>query len=93
MEAQAHLDESHDVGTVIQTATITETKTVKSFKLQVSGLELFQSVSVTAILFDETKNYAGVRNFVIAGDEYLAWNNNDQYLVDLVAAKLGFTLA
>ncbi len=76
----------------IQPATIMETKTVFSFIVRVIGLELFQSVSVIAELRDAAGNFVGVRNFVISGDEYLAWNNDDQYLVALVAQKLGFTL-
>ncbi len=76
----------------IQPATVTETKTVTSFSIRVTSLELFRSVSVMVDLRDASGNFAGVRNFVISGAEYAGWNNDDQYLVALVAQKLGFTL-
>ncbi len=80
-------------GTEIQTATITETKTVKYFKVYVVSLDLFNSVTVSASLYDAAGATVGSRTFVISGAEYLAWNNNDQYLIDLVAQKMSFTLA
>jgi hypothetical protein len=80
-------------GIPIPPATITETKTVKYFKIHVVNLDLFRSVSVAVTLFDEQGAGVGARTYTIEGDEYLGWNNNDQYLVDLVAQKLGFTLS
>jgi hypothetical protein len=44
-------------------------------------------------LFDENGAGVGARSYTVEGDEYLAWNNDDQYLISLVAQKLGFTLA
>lgn len=81
------------VGVPIQTATITETKTVTSFKVHVVNVELFTSVTVAVSLFNDVGAIVGSRCYVIGGDEYLAWNNDDQYLINLVAQKLGFTLS
>ncbi len=80
-------------GVPIVPAVITESKTITSFDVRVMSLELFTSVSVMATLYSEGGAYAGVRNFTFEGAEYLAWNNDDQYLINLVAQKLGFTLA
>lgn len=80
-------------GVEIATATITETKSVKYFQVYVAGVELFKSVTVAVTLFGENGAGVGSRTFKIEGAEYLAWNNDDQYLIDLVAQKLGFTLA
>lgn len=77
----------------IQSAVITETKTVKSFNVRVINLELFKSVSVSVNLIGEDGNSVGFRSFNFEGAEYLGWNNDDQYLIDCVAEKLGFTLA
>jgi hypothetical protein len=80
-------------GVAINTATITETKMVTHFKVNVISVELFKCVHLNATLLGENGDYVGVRYFIVEGDEYLAWNNDDQYLINLVAQKLGFTLA
>ena len=76
----------------IQPAVITEVKNVASFRTIVAGLELFKSVTVVAILQDENGAQLTSRSFTFEGAEYLGWNNDDQYLVNLVAQRLGFTL-
>jgi hypothetical protein len=94
MLTPSYTNDQHTVdGTAITPATITETKTITYFRVQVTNLDLFKSVSVSVTLLDETGNYCGTRNFTFEGAEYLAWNNDDSYLVNLVATKLGFTLA
>jgi hypothetical protein len=80
-------------GVEIQPATLTTVKTVKYFKIYVVGLDLFNSVTLSVSLYDENSAVIDNRTFVVTGDEYLAWNNDDQYLISLVAQKLGFTLA
>jgi hypothetical protein len=80
-------------GVAIQATTITETMNVVSFKVHVVGLDLFNSVTVAVTLHDENRNCVGNRTFVISGDEYMSWNSDDQYLINLVAQKLGFTLS
>jgi hypothetical protein len=80
-------------GVAINSAVITETKTVKYFKISVVGLELFKSVNLSVALFNDTCACVGVRNYTIDGQEYLAWQNDDQYLLNLVSQKLGFTLS
>ncbi len=86
-------DEMQAPGVEITLATITEVKTVKYFKVHVVGLNLFTSVTLAVTLYDAQGNGVGNRSYTLTGDEYLGWNNDDQYLVNLVAQKLGFTLA
>ncbi len=93
MPAPMNDPELVNAGVPIEPATITETKTVASFDVRVTNLDLFKSVSVLATLKAADGAYCGVRSFTIEGAEYLAWNNDDQYLINLVAQKLGFTLA
>lgn len=80
-------------GVAINAATITETKTVTHFKVDVVNIELFKCVNLNVTLFGENGVWAGSRSFTLKGDEYMAWNNDDQYLIDVVAQKLGFNLA
>ncbi len=79
-------------GVQIQPTTVTEVKNIHSFRVFVAGLELFKSVTVIAVLQDENGNSMTSRTFTFEGAEYLAWNNDDQYLVNKVAERLGFTL-
>jgi hypothetical protein len=85
-------DEREINGIPIQPATITEVKNVRSFRVMVSSLELFTSVSVFVVLQDENGSQVGSRSFTFEGEEYLGWNNDDQYLVNKVAERMGFTL-
>jgi hypothetical protein len=88
------VNETREVeGVAIQPAVITEVKNVSSFRVMVVSLELFKSVTVVAILQDANGNQLASRTFTFADAEYLAWNNDDQYLIGKVAERLGFTLA
>ena len=69
----------------------TDNESGKYFALNVQNIDLFRSVTVSAKLYDSVGQYIHVYMFEIVDDEYAAWNNDDQYLVNLVAQKLGFT--
>jgi hypothetical protein len=79
----------------IQTKTITKTSTITaaSYKVEVARLELYTSVTVLVTLFDEKGGAVDSQTLKIEGAEYLAWQNDDSYLVNLVATKLGLTKA
>jgi hypothetical protein len=66
---------------------------VTSVRLNINSLVLFKSVSVCANLLNAANVYIDSKYFVIADEEYLAWNNDDQYLVNLILQKLGYTAA
>jgi hypothetical protein len=77
----------------IEPSTETTTKIITSFTVNVMRLELFESVTVNAMLYGAQGNFLEVKTLTISGQDYLDWNNNDQYLIDKVAQILGFTLA
>lgn len=81
-------------GTEINPTTITETKNlaVSFFEVRVMSLELFKSVSIMVTLKDADGNFVGIRNYTLEGADYLGWNNDDAYLINWVAAKLGFII-
>jgi hypothetical protein len=63
---------------------------VDSFVIILGDLRLNESVSVGAQLYyKEERVY--FTSFVIEGEEYTAWGNDDNYLKNLVASKLGLT--
>lgn len=66
---------------------------VKSFDIIVTGLQLNTLVNIIARCYDVNNKFLFDQVFVIEGQEYLNWGNNDEYLVDLVCSKLGLTKA
>lgn len=77
----------------IEPSTEITTKIITSFTVNVMRLELFESVTVNAMLYGINGNFLEVKTLTISGQDYLDWNNDDQYLIDKVAQLLGFTLA
>lgn len=66
---------------------------VTSFTIQINNVVLFNSASLIIFLYNnDSDNSIGRREINISGQDYLDWNNNDQYIINLVAKKLGFTL-
>jgi hypothetical protein len=76
----------------IQPVDRVKTTTISGFQIRVLGVELFQSVTVSVLLFS---NGAIVDNQVLtlSGDDYSTWTSDDRTLIQCVATKLGFTIA
>ena len=60
-----------------------------SMSLKVVQFVLFTSVIVHATLFDDDKVIVLSTNIEISGDDYLSWANDDTYIYNYVATKLG----
>ena len=65
---------------------------ITSFYVQVRTLELFKSVTLLVIMKDSSGQPRDSQIITLEGQDYLAWNNNDQYIIDKVAEIFGFTL-
>jgi hypothetical protein len=76
---------------VVEPYELIRVKTVTSIDMRIIALELFKSVTVSVAMYADDGYVCDNRVLEISGDEYLAWNNNDQYLVNLVCTKLGLT--
>jgi hypothetical protein len=63
---------------------------VDSFVIILGDLRLNESISVGVQLY-YGQQQVHFTSFVIAGEEYSAWGNDDNYLKNLVASKLGLT--
>ncbi len=70
----------------------TVTKTVTNFTVSVVQLNLFTNVIVAVTTYDVDQNQIDSLLMDISGENYLAWNNNDQYIINYVANQLGFTI-
>ena len=73
----------------VEPSVITEVKTITNLRVSIQELQLFCNVFVRAELLNRDGNVVDVRYVLIDGDDYKNWNNNDQYLIDKVAEKLG----
>ena len=78
--------------TPIKPAEEISVRIITSFTVAVIRLELFTSVTVNAMLYGENNNFIEVKTLTLSGQDYLDWNNNDQYLINKVAEILGFTI-
>lgn len=70
---------------------VTAVKVIDHIKLQVLDLVLFQSVTIMVILCDINDCPIDTKIIRIEEDEYVMWSNDDNYLMDLVLAKLGLS--
>ena len=75
--------------TNIEPSTITTVKTATSFTTNCISLELFKSATFAAMLFDSDNNLISNQIIKLTEEQYLEWNNNDDYIINLVAGVLG----
>lgn len=76
----------------IEPSVVTEVKTITSFKLSTQDLQLFTSVTFRVELLNNVGNLIDLKYVIIDGDDYKNWNNDDTYIINKVAEKLGFIL-
>ena len=65
---------------------------ITSFRPICQNLTLFTNASFLVLLLDENGLELGRQSVDLTTEEYLEWNNNDDYVINLIATKLGFTL-
>jgi hypothetical protein len=70
---------------------ITITKKVVKGILRVSEYIPFVKANVAVMLFDENDKIIDNRFYIIDGDDFLNWGNDDKYLVNLIKNKLNAT--
>lgn len=65
-------------------------KTVKlnTFRITDVKIKLFESASLTVLLFDQDNKLCDSRFYELDTETYLQWNADDQWLVKFVKAKL-----
>jgi hypothetical protein len=80
------------MSTNVQPFVITTTQTVTSFTVSCRTLNLFTNATFTVDSFDSNNNLVSRQVVPITDEQYLGWNNNDTYIIDLMATILGYTL-
>jgi hypothetical protein len=63
---------------------------ITSIQVRVINLNLFQSVNVNVLLFSNN-DYVDSKSYLLEGDDYTNWGNDDNYIIDYVLDKLGLT--
>jgi len=76
----------------IEPSTETTIKIITSFIVNITNVQLFTSVSVNAMLYGSDGTFQSVKNITFSGQDYLDWNNDDQYIINKTAEKLGFII-
>ena len=68
------------------------TTTVCSMRVVCQTINLFQDATFIVDLYNIEGFRVDRQIISITNEEYLAWNNNDSYIMNLMATKLGFIL-
>ena len=68
------------------------TKVVSSFDIQSIDLILFNSARIRVALLDENANLLDINFLTMEGEDYANWGSDDNYIINYVATKLGFTI-
>jgi len=70
-----------------------EPKIAKRIQIKIAGMVFNESATfqVSYFLNDYDKNVQKIEYINVEGDEYAAWNNDDDYIINLVLDKLGLS--
>lgn len=67
---------------------ITRTMKICKAKYQVLEIVLFKHVRIAVYLYNENNLLIEAKQYVIEGNEYQNWNNDDTYIVNLLKQKI-----
>ena len=67
------------------------TKVIDSFNIDSIEINIFNSAKIRVVLLNQT-NIIDVSIVVLDKDDYANWGNDDNYIVNYVANKLGFKI-
>ena len=79
------------ITTPIEPEDIITKRTAVSFTISCQNLTLFTSASFMVSLQDQNGGIINTQLITLTQEQYLAWNNNDEYIVNLIASILGVT--
>lgn len=74
----------------VEDNTYTVSYIINNVMLRIVDIKLFTSVIVMATLFENLK-LVNNQTIKIIGEEYDAWGNDDEYIIDICLKKLGLT--
>ena len=68
------------------------TQVITSFTVTCRTLNLFENAIFVVDSFNDTNNFVSRDLVTLTNEQYLEWNNNDEYIIKVVAKELGYTL-
>jgi len=68
-----------------------ETNKIVRIEIQVSNIILKTSATFRVNSFNENDKFIKLDYITITGDEYNAWGSDDDYIINLICQKLGYT--
>ena len=68
----------------------TRTSTINNVKVRVMDIKLYLSVTIYASLFSNN-TLIDTKTYLLTGDDYTNWGNNDDYIVNYALTQLGLT--
>lgn len=67
---------------------ITKTYKIVSFRYEINYVVLFRSAKITINLIDEMGVGHRQIDYILEGEEYTNWKDDDQYIIDLIVSKI-----
>lgn len=67
-------------------------KTIKSFTVYVTNINLFANATLNVRLFDSNNIAVSAFPMILSGTDYTNWGGDDMYIYQYVADKMGYTL-
>ena len=74
----------------IQPFVITTSRTVVSFTVICHNINLFNDATFKVDSLDADGNIVNRQYLTMTQEQYLAWNNDDSYVINFVATTLGY---
>lgn len=78
--------------TPVEPFVITTSQTIVSFSVACRTLNLFNNASFTVDSFDTNGNVVNRQIVSINEQQYSQWNNDDNYIINLISEMLGYNL-
>jgi hypothetical protein len=67
---------------------IKKTLTICKFTYNILEIKLFESVRIAVYLYNENNMLIDAKQYIIKDDQYKAWTNDDQYILNLIKQKI-----
>jgi hypothetical protein len=67
---------------------IKKTLTICKFTYNILEIKLFESVRIAVYLYNENGLMIEARQYLIEGQEYNTWSNDDKYILNLIKQKI-----
>lgn len=64
------------------------TQEIYSFTITSIFVNVFSSATVNVRLFDDKNVSLASKSFVLSGEDYAQWNNDDQYLINWITQQI-----